>query len=425
MTTYDNNLRIAEIGTGEQAGVWGVTTNYNLAVLLTEAITGVTDITVTGATEVSFTAYIAGTTMTVTTVTGTLRVGQVFSGIGVQAGTTITALGSGTGGVGTYTVSISQTVGSSGSPVSMAMRGQAIQALDGITDQARQAVLVLGGTPADAFTLYAPPVDKVYIIKNSTGKTAAIAVATAENGTTATGGRAVTIPDGNTTIVYCSDGINVDNGLDRISGNLSVTGNGVFGGNGEFNGTESVKIPAGTTGQRPGTAGANIRYNTTIGQYEGYDVNASGWSSIGGGATGGAGNQVFYENDQVVTANYTIPADKNASTTGPVTIESIVITGFIDNGAGSSTNTPSGVAGDVLTVTGVTSGVMFIGAVLSGAGVAVGTTITAFGGGNGPAGTGGTGTYTVTPGSQNTTSAVSITAPVAVTISTGARWVVL
>ena len=158
MTTYDNNLRIAEIGTGEQAGVWGVTTNYNLAVLLTEAITGVTDITVTGATEVSFTAYIAGTTMTVTTVTGTLRVGQVFSGTGVQAGTTITALGSGTGGVGTYTVSISQTVGSSGSPVSMAMRGQAIQALDGITDQARQAVLVLGGTPADAFTLYAPPV---------------------------------------------------------------------------------------------------------------------------------------------------------------------------------------------------------------------------------------------------------------------------
>ena len=141
MTTYDNNLRIAEIGTGEQAGVWGVTTNYNLAVLLTEAITGVTDITVTGATEVSFTAYIAGTTMTVTTVTGTLRVGQVFSGTGVQAGTTITALGSGTGGVGTYTVSISQTVGSSGSPVSMAMRGQAIQALDGLTDQARQAVL--------------------------------------------------------------------------------------------------------------------------------------------------------------------------------------------------------------------------------------------------------------------------------------------
>jgi hypothetical protein len=344
MTTYDNNLRIAEIGTGEQAGVWGVTTNYNLAVLLTEAITGVTNITISG--------------------------------------------------------------------------NQALQALDGLTDQARQAVLVLTGTPASAFTLYTPPVDKVYIIKNSTGRTATISAATAENGTTATGGRTITIPDGNTTIIYC-DGTNIDNGLDRISGDLSVSGNG------EFNGTASVKIPAGTTGQRPGTAGANIRYNTTIGQYEGYDVNAGGWSSIGGGATGGAGNQVFYENDQVVTANYTIPGDKNASTTGPVTIESIAITGFIDNGAGSSTNTPSGVAGNILTVTSVTSGVMFIGAVLSGAGVASNTTITAFGGGQGPAGTGGTGTYTVTPGSQNTISAVSITAPVAVTISTGARWVVL
>jgi hypothetical protein len=350
MTTYDNNLRIAEIGTGEQAGVWGVTTNYNLAVLLTEAITGVISVSITG--------------------------------------------------------------------------NQALQAADGLTDQARQAVLLLTGTPAANFTLYAPPVDKVYIIKNSTGRTATISAATAENGTTASGGTTITIPNGNTTIVYC-DGTNIANGLDRITGDLSVTGNGAFGGNGEFNGTSALKLPTGTTVQRPATVGANIRYNTTIGQYEGYDVNTSGWSSIGGGATGGAGNQVFYENDQVVTANYTIPSDKNASTTGPVTIESIEITGFIDNGSGSSTNTPSGVAGNVLTVTGVTSGVLYIGAVLSGPGVTANTTITNFGGGQGPAGTGGTGTYTVNQSPQDTLAAVTITSPVAVTISAGARWVVL
>ena len=47
-TTYNNNLRIAEIGTGDQAGVWGNTTNYNLATLLTEAITGVSSITISG-----------------------------------------------------------------------------------------------------------------------------------------------------------------------------------------------------------------------------------------------------------------------------------------------------------------------------------------------------------------------------------------
>jgi hypothetical protein len=41
-----------------------------------------------------------------------LSVGQVIAGAGVTAGTTITALGTGTGGVGTYTVSASQTVSS-------------------------------------------------------------------------------------------------------------------------------------------------------------------------------------------------------------------------------------------------------------------------------------------------------------------------
>ena len=37
--------------------------------------------------------------------------------------------------------------------------------------------------------------------------------------------------------------------------------------------------------------------------------------------TGGGTNRVFYQNDQVVTADYTIPADKNAMSTGPVTVE--------------------------------------------------------------------------------------------------------
>ena len=61
----------------------------------------------------SFTASISGTTMTVTAVgSGTIAVGQVITGTGVTAGTVITALGTGTGGTGTYTVSASQTVAS-------------------------------------------------------------------------------------------------------------------------------------------------------------------------------------------------------------------------------------------------------------------------------------------------------------------------
>lgn len=63
--------------------------------------------------DASFTASIAGTTMTVTAVaSGVIGVGVQLTGTGVTAGTTITALGTGTGGAGTYTVSASQTVAS-------------------------------------------------------------------------------------------------------------------------------------------------------------------------------------------------------------------------------------------------------------------------------------------------------------------------
>lgn len=59
------------------------------------------------------TGAISGTTLTVSAVSsGTLAVGQVISGSGVTAGTYITALGTGVGGVGTYTVSASQTAAS-------------------------------------------------------------------------------------------------------------------------------------------------------------------------------------------------------------------------------------------------------------------------------------------------------------------------
>ena len=57
------------------------------------------------------TGSISGTTLTITAVTaGSLQVGSVLDGTGVLPGTTITALGTGTGGTGTYTVNISQSV---------------------------------------------------------------------------------------------------------------------------------------------------------------------------------------------------------------------------------------------------------------------------------------------------------------------------
>ena len=60
-----------------------------------------------------FTGSISGTTLTVTAITlGSLRVGQTIYGEGIASGTKITALGSGLGYTGTYTVNNSQTVGS-------------------------------------------------------------------------------------------------------------------------------------------------------------------------------------------------------------------------------------------------------------------------------------------------------------------------
>jgi Phage stabilisation protein len=58
-----------------------------------------------------FTATVAGTTMTVSAVaSGTIYLGQTIQGAGVTAGTIVTAFGSGSGGVGTYTISNSLTI---------------------------------------------------------------------------------------------------------------------------------------------------------------------------------------------------------------------------------------------------------------------------------------------------------------------------
>jgi hypothetical protein len=115
-----------------------------------------------------------------------------------------------------------------------------------------------------------------------------------------------------------------------ITGNTTVGGTFTVTGLGSFNGTGALKIPAGTTLQQPTPVTGQIRYNTTNNLFEGYG--ASAWGSLGGGATGGGGNQVFFENDQTVTVDYTIPSTKNAMTAGPVTIDT-GITVTVDTGS--------------------------------------------------------------------------------------------
>lgn len=84
--------------------------------------------------------------------------------------------------------------------------------------------------------------------------------------------------------------------------------------------TDAILVPTGTTAQRPTGASGYIRYNSTLGKFEGYT--ASSWGSIGGGATGGGSDEVFIENSKTVTTNYTITSGKCASSTGAITINS-------------------------------------------------------------------------------------------------------
>jgi hypothetical protein len=94
-----------------------------------------------------------------------------------------------------------------------------------------------------------------------------------------------------------------------------------FTGNVTMSSTGFALIPAGTTAERPvSPANGQIRYNTTTAQFEGYQGGA--WGQLGGGATGAGGDEVFVENSTTVTTSYTLTTGKNASSVGPITINS-------------------------------------------------------------------------------------------------------
>jgi Ig-like domain CHU_C associated len=100
---------------------------------------------IAAATAPTFTGSITGTTLTVTAVgAGTnLQVGQIITGGGILQGTVITALGTGTGGLGTYTVNNSQTIvsGTLSAPVNTIIKGNG-----GTIDISKLIINRAGGT---------------------------------------------------------------------------------------------------------------------------------------------------------------------------------------------------------------------------------------------------------------------------------------
>ena len=84
--------------------------------------------------------------------------------------------------------------------------------------------------------------------------------------------------------------------------------------------TGSAELPVGTTAQRDASPAAGmIRYNSTLGQFEGYSTE---WGAIGGGATGAGGDAWALEHDNTITTSYTISTGKNVISAGPLTVNS-------------------------------------------------------------------------------------------------------
>ena len=84
-----------------------------------------------------------------------------------------------------------------------------------------------------------------------------------------------------------------------------------------LNSTGALKIPSGTTAQRPSASVGQIRYNSTLAIIETYDgVN---WVPVGG--ANGAGGAIF-ENLTTISSNYTISTSHNGMSAGPITVAS-------------------------------------------------------------------------------------------------------
>jgi hypothetical protein len=200
---------------------------------------------------------------------------------------------------------------------------------DGLTDESRRMFVVLTGALTAQRNVVCPSVSKLYFVANTTSGSQSIVFKT-------NAGTGITVPNGEAMVLYCN-GTNVVNAITyfasldiggalNVGGALDVTGAADVGGamtvagEGDFTSTGAVKIPVGTTAQRPTAAAGKIRLNSSTTKFEGY--NGTTWGQLGGGATGGGSDEVFVENGQNVTVNYTLPTGKNASSAGPITVDS-------------------------------------------------------------------------------------------------------
>jgi len=271
----------------------------------------------------------------------------------------------------------------------------ALIAYSGVADEARCAALNLNTLTNGAFNVYVPPVSKLYVVGNSSAYTCSIYVSTSIGNTTAAGA-AYVLPAGATASIYCNgtvciDAINQVRGNLAVNGNLPVNGNLSIGGTTTLGADPTLALQAATkqyvdTAVSGGIPSGGLMMWPTASSPTGWllcdgsEVSRTTYASLFGvvSTTFGVGNGTTTFN----LPNYInrMPFGASAATTGSVTgIIGAVVTGSISTGG-------------VLTVTAVTRGALYIGDIITGTNVPANCTITAFG-----TGTGGAGTYTVSP----------------------------
>ena len=131
---------------------------------------------------------------------------------------------------------------------------------------------------------------------------------------------------GSKRIIISPTGISVGGNAPRVS--LDCTG------------TDAIKLPAGTTAQRPSSAIAGmVRYNSTTNGFEGY--NGTSWGALGGGSGGGTGittitaatdtDIVSPEEGQVLIYNSNAGRWTNRNVSGDASISEIGVITFNNN----------------------------------------------------------------------------------------------
>ena len=146
---------------------------------------------------------------------------------------------------------------------------------NGLSDQARNAVLIFNGLLGAPCNVIAPPSQKVYIVRNRSNATVTIKTTSGNGIAIANAASEVVFCDG--TDFYSATAFNYINGNLTVTGttlttNLAVSGNATFSKNIYANvSTDQVYLPVGTEAQRAASPIVGlIRYNTTGQFYEGY-----------------------------------------------------------------------------------------------------------------------------------------------------------